>query len=68
MPPDSFEPSVSEHAAILTALDEADPVGARRAMRDHMDGAVRRLPESTLPPMTVGGVVSGSGRARTPMG
>lgn len=53
---DNFEPSVREHAAILTALDDADPVAARRAMRDHMDGAVHRL-ESTLPPIMVAGVV-----------
>lgn len=54
---DSFEPSVREHAAILDALDEGDPAGARRAMREHMDGAVRRL-EATLPPVPGRGVVS----------
>ena len=40
---DSFEPSMREHAAILTALDAGDPIGARTAMREHMDGAVSRL-------------------------
>lgn len=63
---DSFEPSVSEHAAILTALVDADSVAARRAMRDHMDGAVRRL-EATLPPISVGGEVSdGAGSDANP--
>jgi GntR family transcriptional regulator, transcriptional repressor for pyruvate dehydrogenase complex len=50
---ESFEPSVTEHAAILIALDAADPEAARTAMRAHMDGAVSRL-EATLAPVPAG--------------
>jgi len=45
--PDSYAPSVAEHAAVLTALENSDVDGARNAMHAHMDGAYRRL-EATL--------------------
>jgi len=42
-----FEPSRSEHVAILRAIESRDPHVARAAMEDHMTSATERL-EATL--------------------
>jgi GntR family transcriptional repressor for pyruvate dehydrogenase complex len=43
----SAGPTWGEHAAVLLAVEERDPVAARAAMEAHMEGATQRL-EQTL--------------------
>lgn len=42
------ETSLPMHEAVLSAVRRQDPVGARKAMQEHMDRALKRLRESQI--------------------
>jgi GntR family transcriptional repressor for pyruvate dehydrogenase complex len=36
---EGIHPSISEHQAILTALEQRDPIAARNSMKKHIESA-----------------------------
>jgi GntR family transcriptional repressor for pyruvate dehydrogenase complex len=44
--PESYQPTLTEHAAVLDAIAAGDAVAARAAMAAHMEGATARLTAS----------------------
>jgi DNA-binding FadR family transcriptional regulator len=41
--PDLWQAAITEHRAVMTAIEKHDAAGARAAMRRHMDAAARRF-------------------------
>jgi DNA-binding FadR family transcriptional regulator len=44
--PDLWEAAIAEHNGVMAAIEGHDPVGARAAMRRHMDAAAQRFQRS----------------------
>lgn len=44
--PDLWESAIAEHEAVMSAIEQHDPVSARAAMRRHMDRAAKRFQRS----------------------
>ena len=44
--PDLWESAIAEHEAVMSAIEQHDPVAARAAMRRHMDRAAKRFQRS----------------------
>jgi GntR family transcriptional repressor for pyruvate dehydrogenase complex len=59
--PDARQLAADEHAAIVAALRERDPVGAAVAMRRHVEGAHHRAAAARQAPVDDGGAGQGTG-------